>query len=204
MGKIFKRGLIAVAPLALTLALLLWFFNMIEGIFSIPLKAMIGDYYFSGLGILVALVLIFIVGIIINNWLIQRCSKAIDALFTRIPLVKTLYNSIGEMMSYFNSKENQNQGQVVSIEIAGSKMIGLVTRDSFDDLPGGIGGEEEIAVFLPMSYQIGGYTIVVPRSRVQKLSMTVEQGMRFAVTAGVLAQPKKSVKGVSQNPKKPT
>ena len=72
MGKIFKRGLLAIAPLALTLALILWFFNTVEGIFSVPLKALVGKYYFSGLGILVALVLIFLVGTIINNWIIQK------------------------------------------------------------------------------------------------------------------------------------
>ncbi len=114
-----------------------------------------------------------------------------EALLVRIPLVKTLYNSIGEMMSYFGSKESKRQGQIVSVEIAGTKLIGLVTRDDFDDLPEGIGKGGDVAVFLPMSYQIGGYTIVLPRSQVTKLSMTVEEGMRFAVTAGVLTHPKK-------------
>ncbi len=192
MGSIFKRGLIAIAPLALTLALFFWFFNTLEGIFSVPLKSLIGDYYFSGLGILVALILIFLVGTVINNWIIQKFSKLADAILTRIPLVKTLYNSIAEMMSYFGSKENQRQGQVVLVEIAGTKLVGLVTRDSFTDLPPGIGTEGEVAVYLPMSYQIGGYTIIVPKSSVTKLSMTVEEGMRFAVTAGVLAHKKPS------------
>ena len=197
MGKIFRRGLIAIAPLALTLALFFWFFNALEGIFSVPLKAMIGTYYFSGLGILVALVLIFCVGIVINSWLIQRCSKVIESLVTKIPLVKTLYNSIGEMMSYFGSKDNQREGQVVLVELAGIRLVGLVTRDSFKDLPEGIGKEGEIAVFLPMSYQIGGYTIFVPKTSVTQLAMTVEEGMRFAVTAGVLAHPK--VKSVAKD-----
>jgi uncharacterized membrane protein len=190
MGKIFRRGLIAIAPLALTLALFFWFFNTLEGLFSVPLKAMIGKYYFSGLGILVALVLIFFIGIVINSWLIQRCSKVIESLVTKIPLVKTLYNSIGEMMSYFGSKENQREGQVVLVELSGVRLVGLVTRESFKDLPEGMGKEGEIAVFLPMSYQIGGYTIFVPKTSVTKLAMSVEEGMRFAVTAGVLAHSK--------------
>jgi len=192
MGTIFKRGLIAIAPLALTLALFFWFFNVLEGAFSIPLKALVGDHYFSGLGILVALVLTFLIGIVINTWLIQKFSKAMEALLIRIPLVKTLYNSIGEMMSYFGSKESQKKGQVVLVEIAGTKLIGLVTREDFKDLPEGIGGDDDIAIFLPMSYQIGGYTIILPRSKITKLSMTVEEGMRFAVTAGVLTHPRKA------------
>ena len=68
-------SLIAIAPIALTLALFLWFFNMLEGVFSVPLKALVGKHYFSGLGILVALILTFLIGIIVNNWLIQKKGK---------------------------------------------------------------------------------------------------------------------------------
>ena len=192
MGKIFKRGMIAVAPLALTLVLILWLFNTLEALFKPPVEAVIGkSHYFTGLGIIVAFILIFIVGIIINSWLIQRMSKAAEALLNRIPFVKTLYNSIGEMMGYFRSKENRKEGQVVSVEIAGMKLLGLVTRDSFEGVPEGLAEEGDIAVYLPMSYQIGGYTVILPRSKVKKMDMTMEEGMRFAVTAGVLSQSKK-------------
>ncbi len=193
MGKIFKRGLIAIAPLAVTLVLILWLFNALEGIFSAPLKTLFGKYYFSGLGIIVALVLIFSIGTIINNWMIQKISAFAESLLTRIPLVKTLYNSIGEMMSYFGSKDNNKQGQVVMVDLAGVQCIGLVTRDTFEELPPNIAKEGEIAVFLPMSYQIGGYTVLVHRSKVRKIDMSVEEGMRFAVSAGVLTQNKKSL-----------
>ncbi len=192
MGKIFKRGMIALAPLALTLALLLWLFNALESMFRPPVEALIGkEYYFTGLGILVAFVLIFIVGIVLNSWLIQRVSRAGTALLTKIPLVKTIYNSIGEVMSYFRSTDARKDGQVVSVEIAGMNLVGLVTRDSFSDAPKGIAEEGDIAVYLPMSYQIGGYTVILPKSKVKPLPMTVEEGLRFTVTAGVLVHPKK-------------
>ena len=191
LGKIFKRGALAIAPLALTLALVLWLFNALEGVFSVPIKAIIGpEHYFAGLGILVALMVIFLVGIVINYWMVQKLSSWGEVLLNKIPLVKTLYNSIREMMSYFRSKEQGSEGQVVQVDIAGMKWLGLVTRDSFEDLPEGVGVEGEICVFLPMSYQIGGYTVIVPRSKVKKVAMSVEEGMRFAVTAGVLAQSK--------------
>ena len=196
MGKIFKRGMIAVAPLALTLVLILWLFNTLEALFKPPVEAVIGKvHYFSGLGIIVAFILIFIVGVIINSWLIQRMSKTAEALLNRIPFVKTLYNSIGEMMGYFRSKENRKEGQVVFVEIAGMKLVGIITRDSFESATEGLAEEGDVAVYLPMSYQIGGYTVILPRSKVKKLNMTMEEGMRFAVTAGVLSQSKKSTPG---------
>ncbi len=45
MASIFKRGLIAIAPLAATLALVEWLFSTLEGVFSIPIKALIGPQY---------------------------------------------------------------------------------------------------------------------------------------------------------------
>lgn len=192
MGKIFKRGLIAIAPLALTLALILWLFNTLESIFKPVMETIVGpSHYFRGLGILVSLVAIFFIGIIINSWVLQRLSKAFEALLKRIPFVKTLYNSIGEMMSYFHSKDNRKDGKVVLVEISGMKLVGIITREDFLDTPKGIAEEGDIAVYLPMSYQIGGYTVILPKSCVKHISMTMEEGMRFAVTAGVLTKSKK-------------
>ena len=199
LAKIFKRGLIAIAPLAATIALIQWLFTTLEGIFSVPIKAMIGDqYYFRGMGIIVALFFIFLVGSIINNWIVQKLSSYAELLLKKIPLVKTLYNSIGELMSYFRSKEKQNQGGVVLIDILGVKLVGLVTRESFKELPPGMGGDDDIAVFLPLSYQIGGHTVIVSRSKVKRIDMTVEEGMRFCVTAGVLNQNKKPAEEIAQ------
>lgn len=192
MGKIFKRGLIAIAPIALTLALVLWLFNTLDSVFKPLMEAMVGPaHYFKGLGIIVSFIVIFLIGVVINSWVLQKISKAFESLLKRIPFVKTLYNSIGEMMSYFRSKDNRKEGKVVMVEISGMKLIGLITREDFLDTPKGIAEEGDIAVYLPMSYQIGGYTVILPKSCVKNIPMSMEEGMRFAVTAGVLTQTKK-------------
>jgi uncharacterized membrane protein len=198
LAKIFKRGLIAIAPLAATIALIQWLFSTLEGVFSVPIKSLIGDqYYFRGMGIIVALFFIFLIGSIINNWIVQKLSSYAELLLKKIPLVKTLYNSIGELMSYFRSKEKQNQGGVVLIDISGIKLVGLVTRESFKELPAGMGEDDDIVVYLPFGYQIGGHTVIISRSKVKRIDMTVEEGMRFCVTAGVLNQNKKPVEEIA-------
>ena len=191
VGKIFKRGLIAIAPLALTLALVMWLFNTMEALFKPLMVIIVGTHYFKGLGILVSLVVIFLIGVVINNWVLQKVSTAFETLLKRIPFVKTLYNSIGEMMSYFRSKDNRKEGKVVLVEINGMKLVGIITREDFLDTPKGLAEEGDIAVYLPMSYQIGGYTLILPKTCVKNIPMSMEEGMRFAVTAGVLTQAKK-------------
>lgn len=185
--KIFIRGMMAVIPIALTIAIIIWLFTFLERIFGWPIKALIGpEYYFPGLGIIVALILIYILGAILNFWLMQKIYRVVDKIFSRIPLIKTLYSSICDFMNFFRSQEKQKQDQVVMIEISHFRFLGLVTRHSFDDLPQGIGTSNDVAVFIPMSYQIGGFTVMVPHDKVQKIDMSFEEAMRFVVTAGVL------------------
>ena len=105
-------------------------------------------------------------------------------------------------MSYFGSKETQKQGSVVLVEIHGFKFVGLVTRESFDELPRGIAEDGDIAVYLPLGYMIGGHTVILPRSKVKRIDMTVEEGMRFCVSAGVLAHAKKNGDEASASDKK--
>jgi uncharacterized membrane protein len=184
--KVFIRGLVSLAPIAITLAILIWLYDIIEGFFSKIIIDLLGpQYYFKGLGVILMLVIIFIFGFIINNFIIQKIYSWFEKLLHKMPLVKTLYRSITDLMSFFKGNSAKSHGAVVVIDFQGARVLGLVSRESFKDLPEGIGSDEEIAVFVPMSYQIGGVTLLVPKSKVKKIEMSVEQGLRFAATAGM-------------------
>lgn len=186
MGKIFRRGLIALAPVAISIAILIWLLGTLEDIFREPIIWAIGEqYYFPGMGLLVAFVFIFLIGIIVNNYLIQKVSGWADKLFKRIPLFKTLYNSVGDMMAYFKPTDPTKKGKMVVVEIDSIRFLAIMTRENLGDLPDPIGGEDRVAVFIPFSYQIGGFTASVPRSQVKPVDLSVEEGMRFVVTAGI-------------------
>jgi len=187
MKKIFVRGLITITPLSITIASLVWIVTMLENIFNVPIRAVVGKYYFPGLSVLVALVLIFFIGIIINNFLIQKIYNWGENALKHIPLVKTLYNSVSDLMGFFRKGTKEEFGQVVMLEFNGFNLIGFVTREKFK---GEMGLDEEVAVYVPFSYQIGGYTFLVDRSKIRPLDMTVDQAMRFAITAGVLKETK--------------
>ena len=175
----------ALAPTALTLAILTWMFDVLEETFREPVEALIGSaWYFPGLGILVALALTLIVGVVVNTWMIRSLHTWGESLLKRIPLVKTLYGAILDMVSLFEGSRRKG-GRVVRLEIQGLNLIGIVMRDAFDDLPEGLGKDDEVAVFLPLSYQIGGFTVMVPRSQLVPIDMPVDQAIRFAATAGM-------------------
>ena len=181
--RIFIRGLLALAPIALTVAIIAWLYEFIENITATIIIDSVGpQYYFPGLGIICLFILIFIVGVVINNWLAQKLYSWFEKLMTKMPLVKTLYQSISDLMSFFKG-DTKSHGPVVMIEIQGMRCLGLVSRDHFEDVPKGIGKEGEVAVYIPLSYQIGGLTVVVPKSAIKPIDMTIEEGLRFAATA---------------------
>lgn len=188
VGKIFKRGLVALAPVAISLAIILWLLSALEHVFRAPLEWLLGKYYFTGLGVLVALVIIFFVGIIINNFLIQKFTGWIDKLLVRIPFFKTFYNSVGDLMSYFQPKDKAQQGKMVVVEFGEMRFLALMTREDHEGMPPELGPKDTVTVFVPFSYQIGGLTFTVPRSMIKQTDLSVEQGMRFIVTAGVQAK----------------
>lgn len=184
--KIFVRGLITLAPLAITLAIVIWLFNFIEKVFSQIFIDIAGPkYYIPGMGVLIAIILIFLVGMLMGNWMSKKIYGAFEKLLQKMPLVKTLYRSILDLMSFFKNDQTQTNGKVVMVNFHGAKILGLVSREAFADLPNGIGKTGEVAVFLPMSYQIGGVTVIVPKSMIEPVQMTIEQGLRFAATAGM-------------------
>ena len=73
----------------------------------------------------------------------------------------------------------------MTIGDTGMEVIGFVTQAVEEDLPEGFRGDGNILVYLPMSYMIGGYAVLMPRSAVRPVDMNMEEAMRFTLTAGV-------------------
>lgn len=187
IASTFGKGLVVILPVVITLALLWWLASKIEGLVEAVFEPF-GVPYLPGTGIVVAVALVFIAGLLMNARLFQRLYAWFERLLDRIPLVKSLYGSLRDLMDFVSGKKGQDMNKVVMVDLDGrgrQRLIGFVTRETFDDLPEGVGGPDNVAVYLPMSYQIGGFTVVVPRSAVQSVDMGLDDAMRFALTAGV-------------------
>ncbi len=188
ISKIFFTGLAAILPIAITIYILYWL-----GKTSEELAAGLLDWLLPsppkwyGVGILTCLALILLVGLLMRAYLVRTLFGWGEAILKRIPLVKTLYGSVRDLMGFFADTDGgKKQSQVVMVTLGPDvRLLGLLTRENFKDLPEGVGTEETVAVYLPMSYQLGGFTTMVPRAAVQPVEMTMEDAMRFAVTAGM-------------------
>lgn len=198
----FFRGLIALLPIIITLYLLFllawWAEDTMRGILTLALpdpdpeqleegERLPAFRYYPGMGLALAVVLIFLFGLLLNAYLVKRIYGYAETLLQRIPVIKSVYGATKDFIGYFSAVRRREMGQVVLVSLPHSerKLLGLVTRESFDDLPDGIGGENEVAVYFPMSYQIGGYTVILPRDQVEPVDMSIEDCLRFVLTAGI-------------------
>jgi len=192
LGKIMFQGLVAMLPAILTLYIIFWLVRSAETLLGALLKVLLPDgWYIPGMGLLTGLAVTFLFGLALNAFLVRRLLRLSETLMARIPLVKTLYGSLKDFIGFFAAKRDSQFNQVVTIELESGgtpmRMIGFVTRSEFGDLPAGIGEEGEIAVYIPMSYQIGGFTVIVPRSAVRPVNISTHRAMGFVVTGGMTA-----------------
>lgn len=187
-SKTFFKGLATVLPIAITLYLIYWLADLAESFFGALIGAML-PIYFPGLGILLAIAAVFGVGFLMQAYVVQRLFQWGESVMHRIPLVKTIYTSVQDLMDFVSRSSENETSQVVTVRVSlgdtNARLLGFVTREDFENLPEGIAGEGDIAVYMPMSYQIGGYTLILPRKHVQPIDLSMDQAMRFAITAGM-------------------
>lgn len=183
IGKLLLRGLAVILPSFVTIYVLWW---AASGMESLLKDLVFEEYYVPGMGILLGLGVVLVVGILAGLWVFSALGRLLERLLERIPLVKTLYGSMKDLMAFFPSdKKKPSMKSVVLAHVGGAKIVGMVTREDFSELPEAMRREGEVLVYLPMSYQLGGFTVWMPRSELTTVDMTVAEAMRFAVTGGM-------------------
>lgn len=186
LGAIFLTGVLTVLPIVVTVYFMVWLLTTLERFFGKQVLYLLPDqWYRTGMGLAVALAVVFAVGVLMHGYVFRRLFGFIERLMLEIPLVRSVYAAMRDLLGMF-AEHKEEALQVVSIQLPGSlRLLGFVTRADFSDAPAGMAQPGEVAVYLPMSYQIGGYTVLVPRSAVTPLDMTREDAMKFILTAGL-------------------
>ncbi|MBA3057129.1 MAG: DUF502 domain-containing protein [Gammaproteobacteria bacterium] len=186
----FFRGLFAILPVGLTVYVLFLIASWIDAIAMSVVRPLIGDFYLPGLGIALGVGLIIGIGFVISQPQAARLMPWVELPFTNVPVVKSIYSSLKNFADFFSTQKKDSQ-QVVVLRKPGQDLsiVGLVTRQSMQGLPQGLALDNQVAVYLPMGYMIGGYTVFVPRSWIEPIEMSVEEAMRSTLIAWMAAKP---------------
>ena len=188
ISKTFFTGLITLLPVVLTFYLIYWFVITAESAMGSIIRLVLPEsLYWPGMGSIAGLVVVFVVGILMHAYIVQRLFAWGEQLLYHVPLVKSVYRAIRDFFDYFSPEKKEEFEQVVAVSIgdAGMEVIGFVTQAVPEHLPEDFRGEDKILVYLPLSYMIGGYAVLMPRSATRPVDMTMEEAMRFTLTAGV-------------------
>ena len=196
LGKLFLKGLAVVIPAVLTLAILWWMAKGAEQMLGgLMLRILPDGWYIPGMGVLSAVAITILIGLLTHIIVFQKLFAFGDEILKRLPLVKTIYSALKDFIGYFSPDSSKAMSKVVLVKLPGQafEQLGFVTREDFRELPLKLSIEEPIAVYLPMSYQIGGYTLFLPRSCLTPVDISFEEGMKLVLTGAVSRENKLEV-----------
>jgi uncharacterized membrane protein len=184
----FLKGLLILVPAVLTGSVIYFIFRKIDGFLGIPIP---------GIGFVVTILFIFLVGMVASNIFFERIFSFFEKGLTRLPVVKLLYFSIKDLIGAFvGEKKMFNRpvmiamghlplGTETTAVPPGSdmKLLGFVTSEALEFLPD---CENRVAVYIPQSYNMGGYLMLVPRDRITPLpGVESAKLLAFIVSGGV-------------------
>ncbi len=185
-------GLIALLPIYLTFALLVWLFQTVDGFFQ-PWLAQVFHVRIWGLGILLTSLVVFITGVIVSSVSGGLVLDWIDRILERVPILKGLYRGIKQIVESFNPNNPSGFKEFVLVENpSGSGYdAGFLTGEFVLIQENGV-RHELAAVFIPSNHLYLGAIHIVDRARIVKTALTLQDGVTFALSAGA------SVKGEIQ------
>jgi uncharacterized membrane protein len=193
----FLQGIALLAPLIITLALLIWLGQSVEVFVGGLLRHLMPDaWYVPGMGLVAGLLVTLAAGLLANLFLVRWLVELAERVLDRIPLVKSLFQGLKDVARFFARTGDQDLGRPVVVTLplgdASIQLVGFMMQEHAE-LPlaeAEANAESEqsdrVAVYLPMSYQVGGYTLYLERGRVRPLAVGAEQALRSVITGGAL------------------
>jgi uncharacterized membrane protein len=151
-------------------------------------------FHIPGFGVLVALLVLLVTGLLLANLFGQSVVAWWDDLVNRIPLVRTIYSGVkGFTESLVTSKASFRQVVMIEFPRRDCWTIAFVTATNLPDYAGRYGGEPQICVYVPTTpIPTTGYNLIVRQSEVVPIDMSVDDAMKMIVTLGVVVPPEKA------------
>lgn len=183
------KGLAIVLPLIITIELLRWLLTTIESALAPVVQLLIpANWYLPGMAILCFVIACAVIGFSSRwagvNWLWQLPGKVL----MKLPGSKQIYGMLQDLIDVMAGK-NFSDSSVVMVKLPSSEieLIGIVTKQGgqAEDRMSSLMQEEQLAVFIPMAYNVGGYTIIVPRSCTRSLDMKPAEALQLVLSGGL-------------------
>lgn len=182
--KNFINGILTIVPIVLVAYVVYTMFLFFDGILGNSLKSLLGNQYIPGIGLLITVLLITFLGWLSTKLIMGSAIKVIDRILERIPLVKTIYSVSKDTLQSFLG-EKKSFSKVVLITLPGSEMksIGFITSENLDMFYDPL--KNYVAVYVQQTFQVAGFTFLVPKDQVVEIDVKPEDAMKFVLSGGM-------------------
>jgi len=209
----FITGLLVWLPMGITVWVLMWLVGLLDGIFLavlgatnavVPGMQLVTDKLraIPGLGVILVAVVIFSTGVFVANmfgqWWVRQWHKVI----TRIPVVRSIYNSVKQVAdTLFSGSGNAfSKALLVQYPRQGSWTIAFLTGKPGGEVGSYLDGEY-VSVYVPTTPNpTSGFFLMMPRADVVELRMSVDEALKYIISMGVVAPPPPAVASPAPKP----
>jgi uncharacterized membrane protein len=193
LAQLFFQGVVVLAPIGVTVWVVVSLFNWVDNflpnllnvLFPVQFASVNGQIpKVTGLGFLVALLLVLVVGWLSSLFFVERLVSIFDKVLEKTPGIKIIYSSVKDFLEAFaGNKKKFDQPILVNVDATDVWRIGFITqKDSAH-----FGLTDFVTVYVPHSYAISGITYIVAPTRIKKLPKGIgaAEAMKYVVSGGV-------------------
>jgi uncharacterized membrane protein len=183
----FIKGVLTVVPIILVIYVVIKMFNFFDSILGDLLKPYLKDDYIPGIGLLITIVLLTILGWLSTKFITGKVIKLIDRLLVNIPIVKTIYSVIKDTIHSFLG-DNKSFSKVALVTLPGTEMksLGFITAEDLENFYTPL--ENYVAVYIPQTFQVAGFTFLLPKEQVEIIEVKPEDAMKFILSGGMTSK----------------
>jgi len=192
-AQLFFQGVIVLAPIGITVWVIVSLFNWVDNflpnilnaLFPVQFAAVNGQIpKVTGLGFAVVILVVLFFGWLSSLYFMERLVSIFDKILEKTPGIKIIYSSVKDFLEAFaGNKKKFDKPVLVCIDADDIWRIGFITQENCDHL----GLKDHVTVYVPHSYAISGISFIVPLSKTKKLPkhMNAAEAMKYAISGGV-------------------
>jgi len=185
---IFLTGLFVFIPIAITVWIVVWLLSFVNNLVLPVLRIVLPIPNIPGIGIIITAIIIFLIGLIAQNYAGRKLIELWDSFINRIPLVRSIYLAVKQLMeNLFNTRGTGKFKEVVLVEFPrkGMLSIGFVANTVKID------EDKYYLVYVPTAPNpTSGYTVFVPEEEIYRTDLTVEEATKIILSGGLVAKEK--------------
>ena len=188
----FFQGIIVIAPIAITLYVVIWMFNLVDNFLPDILYTIFPKWMTApdgslrtipGLGFLLVVIVVTVIGWLSSSFIVSKILSLLDTLLEQTPGIKYIYTSVKDFLEAFaGNKKKFDKPVLVNVDAADVWRVGFITHEDAHNF----NLINHAVVYVPHAYAVSGITYIVPKEKIKPLTgINSAEVMKFVISGGV-------------------